>query len=143
MIFLEGGVLGLRNNYNKFTNKKRQPFGCLFLFVSVTKVTVKLNYNTYIYKIFKIMKTTIQIQNLKCDGCAKTILSKLSLLENISNITVNIAESSVSFISKNKENLVSVKNKLIELGYPEIDTKNSIISKAKSFVSCASGKLNN
>ena len=45
------------------------------------------------------MNTTILIQNLKCGGCANTITTKISTLENISNVIVNVEDSSVSFES--------------------------------------------
>jgi len=34
-----------------------------------------------------------------------------------------------------------VKEKLKSLGYPSIEDTNGVITKAKSFVSCATGKL--
>jgi hypothetical protein len=34
-----------------------------------------------------------------------------------------------------------VKDKLKSLGYPSIDDENTLTSRAKSFVSCATGKL--
>jgi hypothetical protein len=37
--------------------------------------------------------------------------------------------------------LTNVKNKLSTMGYPEVGDSNTIIHKAKSFVSCATGKM--
>lgn len=87
------------------------------------------------------MTTTIQIQNLKCGGCAHTIITKLSELNDINNVEVDVENSSVSFTYENDENLILLKKKLNTLGYPEEGEKNSVVSKAKSFVSCASGKM--
>ena len=87
------------------------------------------------------MKTSVIVQNLKCGGCAKTITSKISELNNISNVIVNIETSSISFISKTIDEGLIVKQKLKELGYPSIDADNSILLKAKSFVSCVTGKI--
>ena len=87
------------------------------------------------------MKATIHIQNLKCGGCAKTITSKVSALCNISNVSVDVESSSVSFNYNDFTDAVLVKDKLKSIGYPSIDMNNSTISKAKSFVSCASGKM--
>lgn len=87
------------------------------------------------------MKATIHIQNLKCGGCAKTITSKVSALSNISNVSVDVESSSVSFNYSDFTDAVLVKEKLKSIGYPSIDMNNSTISKAKSFVSCASGKM--
>ena len=87
------------------------------------------------------MKTSILVQNLKCGGCAHTISTKLATIENISNLQVNVDESKVSFEYLNDEDATKVKEKLKNLGYPSIEDSNSFSSKAKSFVSCATGKL--
>ena len=84
---------------------------------------------------------TVIIQNLKCGGCAHTITTKISELKNISNVKVDVENSSVSFNFINSEEFVGVKNKLSTLGYPIVGDVNSVISKAKSFVSCATGKM--
>lgn len=87
------------------------------------------------------MEISIIVQNLKCNGCAKTIINKLSTLKNIANLQVNIDESSVSFQFLNDKDVEKVKAQLMALGYPSIDNANSFSSKAKSFISCATGKL--
>ena len=87
------------------------------------------------------MKTTIAVQNLKCGGCANTIISKLSELDDISTVEVDNDTSVVSFDYLNNDNLLKVEQKLLALGYPSVTDKNSMISKAKSFVSCASGRM--
>ena len=87
------------------------------------------------------MKTTIKIQNLKCHGCANTITKKLNLLKNISEVEVNNDEQTVTFLYNNEADLVSVKSTLQSLGYPEFSEINSMGEKAKSFVSCALGRV--
>ena len=87
------------------------------------------------------MKTTLYIQNLKCGGCANTITKNLSTIEGIQNITVNVEESAVGFSYANDDQLNTVKDKLKVLGYPEDGAANSLGSKAKSYVSCAIGKI--
>ena len=87
------------------------------------------------------MKTSIIVQNLKCGGCASTISAKLSEIEAISNISVDVEASKVSFDYANSEDAIEVKQKLKSLGYPSIEDENGLVSKAKSFVSCATGKL--
>ncbi len=89
------------------------------------------------------MKTSIIVQNLKCGGCANTITTKLSSISNISNLEVDIEASKVSFNYINKEDALIVKEKLKNLGYPSIEEENSIGIKAKSYVSCATGKFSN
>jgi len=89
------------------------------------------------------MKTTIVIQNLKCGGCANTITSKISALENISNVTVNLENSAVSFEATSEKDITIATNKLAAIGYPAEGEDNSVVSKAKSFVSCATGRMSN
>ena len=87
------------------------------------------------------MKATIIVQNLKCDGCARTITNKLSELENISEVQVFPNTSMVSFEYEDSSDALNVKDKLKDLGYPSIDSKNTLASKAKSYLSCATGKM--
>lgn len=87
------------------------------------------------------METTIYVQNLKCGGCANTIAKNVNAIEKITNVKVNVEESSVTFNFETEANLTEVKNKLQSLGYPEDGEANSLGSKAKSYVSCAIGKM--
>lgn len=87
------------------------------------------------------MKTTIHIQNLKCGGCANTITKGISAIETINNVAVNVEDSSVTFDYATDEKLIEVKEKLKSLGYPEDGEANSLMEKAKSYVSCAIGKM--
>ena len=89
------------------------------------------------------MTTTITVQNLKCGGCANTITTKISALENVSNVSVNVEDSSVTFEATSEEGITNVKNKLNTIGYPAEGESNNVVSKAKSFVSCATGKMSN
>ncbi|MFK5982415.1 MAG: heavy metal-associated domain-containing protein [Flavobacteriaceae bacterium] len=89
------------------------------------------------------MNSTIVIQNLKCGGCANTITTKISALENVNNVVVDVEASSVSFDTNSEEDLTMVKNKLATIGYPAEGENNNVVSKAKSFVSCATGKMSN
>lgn len=87
------------------------------------------------------MRDTLIIQNLKCGGCAYTITTKLSKLKNVSNVEVDVDNNTISFNYLHNKDLEAVKNKLKDLGYPSIDEENTFTSKAKSFVSCATGKF--
>ena len=89
------------------------------------------------------MKTTVQIQNLKCNGCASTINNKLSGLKDINEVSVDVENDSISFEYKTKENLETVKKELHNLGYPLVGEDNKLQTKAKSYVSCAIGRINN
>ena len=87
------------------------------------------------------METILEIQNLKCGGCAYTITKKLTELVGITNITVDTNSSSININSTNEEALEEAKTLLYKLGYPVLGDNNSFGTKAKSFVSCAIGRI--
>ncbi len=89
------------------------------------------------------MKTTVQIQNLKCNGCASTINKKLSGLKNINEVSIDVENDSVSFEYDTEDTFETVKKELHKLGYPLVGEDNKLQSKAKSYVSCAIGRMNN
>ena len=89
------------------------------------------------------MVTTINIENLKCNGCASTIKKGLLKFDQISDIKVNIPRSAVIIHFEESHNSIpKFKEKLALMGYPEAGNNNTF-SVAKSFVSCAIGRVNN
>lgn len=86
------------------------------------------------------MKTTIQIENLKCGGCAATIKKGILTINGVSDVAVDIENSMVTINSENAD-IAEIKTKLSKLGYPEVGGKNTVLHKAKSFVSCAVGRM--
>ena len=92
------------------------------------------------------MKQTYQVKNVKCGGCAGTL--KKSLLEEFGEVEVNLEveprEITLNMDGKNEEVL---KLKLRKLGYPlvtdELSAFSTVSTTAKSFVSCAIGKIDN
>ena len=90
------------------------------------------------------MKQTFLVQNVKCGGCANTL--KKALKDDFGDIEVNLGkeprEITLDVDDDKKENL---KLKLRSLGYPlvtdELSTLQNVGAKAKSFVSCAIGKM--
>lgn len=87
------------------------------------------------------MRTTIYIQNLKCKGCEATIISKLSESRSLSEIVVNHEVESVSFDHHSNKDLESVRHILESIGYPLQGEENKLGSKAKSYISCAIGRV--
>ncbi len=85
----------------------------------------------------------ITVDNIKCGGCAGSITKKLSAIFNTDEIDVNIEQGivTIDLDDSKKEELIQV---LLDLGYPETDSVHGFDSakaKAKSFVSCAIGKM--
>ena len=89
------------------------------------------------------MKTTVRIQNLKCNGCASTIKNKLSELDNINEVSVDVEKDAVTFKYDKEDTFETAKKELHKLGYPLVGEENKLQSKAKSYVSCAVGRMNN
>ena len=87
------------------------------------------------------MNTTIEILNLKCGGCANSIKKGLHTIEGTENIEVDLETSNISLGVRDENVLTLVKEKLSKMGYPEIGDANTILHKAKSFVSCATGRM--
>lgn len=88
------------------------------------------------------MKATLEIQNLKCGGCANTIITRLSALDNINDVIVDNDNDAVTFSYKNDSDLKEATSLLSKLGYPIVGDNNPLTKKAKSFVSCAVGRMN-
>ena len=87
------------------------------------------------------MKTTLEVQNLKCSGCVNTIVKKLNNLPLVSNLEIDIDSSTVSFNAIPPEETERVVQRLSELGYPLLEEKNSLGKVAKSYISCAIGRV--
>ena len=87
------------------------------------------------------MNANIFVQNLKCGGCAQTIKNKLSEITGIVEIEVHIESGLIEFGYDDSSILNDAKKLLKSIGYPDIDDANSMLTKAKSYVSCAAGKI--
>ena len=88
-----------------------------------------------------MIMTTIEILNLKCGGCANTIKKGIVSIEGVSEVTVDLETSKVTVDTDDQPVILSIKKKLSKMGYPEIGDANTMLHKAKSFVSCASGRI--
>ncbi|WP_242121461.1 heavy-metal-associated domain-containing protein [Aestuariivivens sediminicola] len=87
------------------------------------------------------MEKIFEIQNLKCGGCAKTITSRLNDMAPISNVSVNMVDQSVTFSYQNETDVSVVKEVLKKLGYPVVGDANAVKTRAKSYISCAIGRI--
>ncbi|MDQ3141445.1 MAG: heavy-metal-associated domain-containing protein [Bacteroidota bacterium] len=92
------------------------------------------------------MTTQIFVDNLKCGGCAGTITKQLKSFPEVSSVKVDIENDFVEVDYVNNFPLSNIKKRLASLGYPEKDTVKGfqkISANAKSYISCAIGKINN
>jgi copper chaperone CopZ len=90
------------------------------------------------------MKQIFEVKNVKCGGCAGTL--KKSLLEEFGEVEVNLDVEPRKITLDIEENqMEALKLKLRSLGYPltsdELSTFQTVGTTAKSFVSCAIGKM--
>lgn len=84
------------------------------------------------------MEQLFTVENIKCGGCENTIKKTLKKIPFVENIVINIESGIIKITGSAERQLIL--DKLYELGYPETGD-NSFISKAKSYVSCAIGKV--
>jgi len=85
----------------------------------------------------------IVVENIKCGGCASSITKKLNEVFDTENIDINIEKGLIDIdIDESRKNELT--EVLLGLGYPESDSVHGFDSakaKAKSFVSCAVGRM--
>ena len=92
------------------------------------------------------MIKTLSVHNVKCEGCAGTLTK--SLLDAFGEVTVNLdVEPREITLDIEDDKIEDLKLALRKLGYPLTDDKLSTFqtasTTAKSFVSCAIGKIDN
>jgi copper chaperone len=87
------------------------------------------------------MKTSFEIQNLKCGGCANTIRKNLTQIAGVENIEIDVEQNAVHFETASEQLINKVQDTLHKIGYPVVGAANSVLTQAKSFVSCAVGKM--
>lgn len=89
------------------------------------------------------MTYDLSVENIKCGGCANTITTKLNAMDVVDSCEVDI-ENGVISINGDESNKTEVSQLLLKLGYPETGTAEGLKAakaKAKSFVSCAVGRM--
>ena len=89
------------------------------------------------------MTYTIEVENIKCGGCANTIRTRLIEHELVRGVDVDIEQGEVH-IEGNPEWRGQVAVALAKMGYPEVGSVEGLkaaTAKAKSFVSCAIGRI--
>lgn len=88
------------------------------------------------------MAIEIQVDNIKCGGCASTIRTKLEEAFAAA-VSVDI-QAGVVTIDSAEESRAQIVARLAQLGYPESGTAEGLgkaTAKARSFVSCAIGRM--
>lgn len=89
------------------------------------------------------MSFEINVENIKCGGCANSIVSGLKELDGIVSVQVDVEQGRVTVDADDALRPV-VGEHLKKLGYPEVGSTAGLASaraRAKSFVSCAVGRF--
>jgi copper chaperone len=89
------------------------------------------------------MSWKITVENIKCGGCANSIRKALGAIAGVAGAEVDIEKGEIR-VEGDEVTRAAVTKRLLELGYPESGALSGIGSaaaKAKSFVSCAIGRV--
>ena len=85
----------------------------------------------------------VHVENIKCGGCEKSIIKGLNSIEGLSNIVIDRDQQLVKVTADESLREV-IAAKLKSMGYPEygsVSGLNAGLANAKSFVSCAIGRV--
>ena len=92
------------------------------------------------------MKETFEVLNVKCGGCASTLTKSLKVEFGEVEVNLDVMPRQITLDVKDNQK-EALKLKLRSLGYPlnsdELSGLQKATTTAKSFVSCAIGKMNN
>jgi copper chaperone CopZ len=92
------------------------------------------------------MLKTVEVNNVRCEGCANTITKALSK-EGFTNIVVDLScePRKVTVEVEDEASVAQFRDILRKLGYPfcdeEVSFGNLATLKVKSFISCTVGKF--
>ena len=89
------------------------------------------------------MSLSIQVENIKCGGCANSIKKRLMDEARVSTVEIDVENGRVSIDGENLDR-DAIAAHLLKMGYPEsgsVKGMKAATAKAKSFVSCAIGKV--
>ncbi len=89
------------------------------------------------------MSLSIQVENIKCGGCANSIKKRLMDEARVSTVEIDVENGIVSIDGENLDR-DAIAAHLLKMGYPEsgsVEGMKAATAKAKSFVSCAIGKV--
>lgn len=91
------------------------------------------------------MQIAIEVENIKCAGCASSITGKLKKDDRIQDVLVDVENGIVTLEANNDEVRNDAITSLLKMGYPEtgsVEGLKAVKAKASSFVSCAVGRMN-
>lgn len=84
------------------------------------------------------MSWTVEVENMSCGGCVNTITKGLHTIAGVGEVSVGLEKGVITVGGEFDES--QVLDKLSKMGYPQ-KGNNTLLKQAKSFVSCATGKM--
>lgn len=93
-------------------------------------------------KIIDMTTEKIMVANLKCTGCATTVVKELMKLEGVRKVEVDVDHDVVDVVYEDTDR-TKIIDRLHDLGYPEATEKNGLLLQLKSYASCMIGRVNN
>lgn len=84
-------------------------------------------------------KLEIFVENVKCGGCMTSIKKGILELAGVTHVDIELEEEKIT-IQGDHLNRTAITKKLDGMGYPE-KGNNTFFKEAKSYVSCAIGKI--
>ena len=85
----------------------------------------------------------VHVENIKCGGCEKSIVKGLESMEGVSNVVIDRDQQLVG-VAADAALRDTIAAKLKSMGYPEHGSVTGLdagLANAKSFVSCAIGRV--
>lgn len=83
----------------------------------------------------------ITIQNLKCGGCVKSVIQALKAFPEVSDVQVSLEDATVTIETTATGKRAEFETALSQAGYPPVGAANPLHRVAKSYVSCAIGRM--
>jgi copper chaperone CopZ len=87
------------------------------------------------------MTDAIAIQNLKCSGCAASIVKALRAFPEVREVLVDFENTAVVIETDDVSQHSKYKAALTRAGYPPADEPNTMGHKVHSYISCAIGRM--
>jgi copper chaperone CopZ len=103
---------------------------------------ITINLAPYRYlaeKIYNMKKLELFVENIKCGGCMTSIKKGILELKGVSQVAIALEDEKIT-IEGDHLNRKAITKKLDGIGYPE-KGNNTLFKEAKSYVSCAIGKM--
>jgi copper chaperone CopZ len=90
-------------------------------------------------KTSNMKKLELFVENIKCGGCMTSIKKGILELAGVTHVEIALEEEKIT-IEGDRLNRTAIAKKLDGMGYPE-KGNNTLFKEAKSYVSCAIGKM--